>query len=211
MRNKIKRLCADNDMSVSELARHIGMQPHALRRYTRVRDDGSQEAQPSVSLAQKIADVFGVSIDQVIGVDLGSSDRVRQREVKSKMPLYGAVQGGEVGFDITDVTEPIDAIDTPSWLESVPDAYAVFVTGNSMEPRYMAREVVYVHPHRPYRQGDYVVVQLHANGNTHAIVKRFVELTDTHVILSQHNPDREIRHCRENVAAIHTIVGTYQG
>ena len=35
MRNNIKRLCAENDMSVSELARRIGMQPHALRRYTR--------------------------------------------------------------------------------------------------------------------------------------------------------------------------------
>jgi len=210
MRNSIKRLCAENDMSVSELARRINMQPHALRRYTRVREDGNQEAQPSIELAQKIADAIGVSIDQVIGVDLGIAARQGNKEVR-KMPLYGAVQGGEVGFDITDVDQPIDTIDTPSYLVSVEDAYAVFVTGNSMEPRYMAREVVYVHPHRPYRQGDYVVVQLRANGSTHAIVKRFVELTDTHVILSQHNPDREIRHPRENVAAIHTIVGTYQG
>ena len=210
MRNNIKRLCVDADISVSELARRINMQPHALRRYTRIREDGNQEAQPSIELAQSIADTLGVSIDQVIGVDLGIAARQEKREVR-KMPLYGAVQGGEVGFDITDVDQPIDTIDTPSYLQSVEDAYAVFVTGNSMEPRYMAREVVYVHPHRPYREGDYVVVQLHANGSTHAIVKRFVELTDTHVILTQHNPDREIRHPRENVAAIHTIVGTYQG
>ena len=109
MRNNIKRLCAEHDMSVSELARRIGMQPHALRRYTRVREDGNQEAQPSVELATKIADALGVSIDKVIGVDLGISARQGNREVR-KMPLYGAVQGGEVGFDITDVTEPIDTI-----------------------------------------------------------------------------------------------------
>tara|TARA_R100001224_G_scaffold2153_1_gene1507 strand:+ start:776 stop:1405 length:630 start_codon:yes stop_codon:yes gene_type:complete len=209
MRNNIKKLCAEHDMSISELARRIKMQPHTLRRYTRVRPDGNQEAQPSVKIAQAIADALQVQIDKVMGVDLGLNQRTGTRGVK--MPLYGAVQGGEVGFDITDVDQPIDTIDTPSWLESVQDAYAVFVTGNSMEPRYMAREVVYVHPHRPYRENDYVVVQLSANGSTHAIVKRFVELTETHIVLRQHNPDREIKHPRENVVAVHTIVGTYQG
>jgi len=122
--------------------------------------------------------------------------------------LYGAAQAG-IGFDITDVTEPIDAIETPSWLKSVPDAYAVFVSGTSMQPRFKPREIVYVHPGRPYRDGDYVVVQLKANGVAHAIVKRFVEVTDTHVVLHQHNPDRKVTHKLEEVAAIHCIVGSY--
>ena len=208
MRNNIKRLCAENEVSISELARRLEMKPHTLRRYTRVRPDGEQEAQPSVELATKIADTLGVTVDKVLGVDLGIASGAGQREVKT-MPLYGAVQGGSVGFDITDVTEPIDAIDTPSWLSSVPDAYAVFVTGTSMTPRFNPREVVYVHPHRPYREGDCVVVQLAANGRTHAIVKQFVEITDTHVVLRQHNPDRELRHKLDEVSAIHTIVGSY--
>jgi phage repressor protein C with HTH and peptisase S24 domain len=142
----------------------------------------------------------------VIGVDLGTAP---DKNNVATMPLYGAVQGGVVGFDITDVTEPIDAIDTPSWLSSVPDAYAVFVTGTSMAPRFNPREVVYVHPHRPYREGDCVVVQLAANGRTHAIVKQFVEITDTHVVLRQHNPDRILKHTLDEVSAIHTIVGSY--
>ena len=124
------------------------------------------------------------------------------------MPLYGAVQGG-IGHEITDVTDPIDSIDTPSWLESVPDSYAVFVTGNSMEPRFRAREIIYVHPYRPYREGDYVVVQLQANGRVHAIVKQFVEMTDGEVTLKQHNPDKELRHPRSTIAAIHLVVGSY--
>jgi phage repressor protein C with HTH and peptisase S24 domain len=206
MKNGIKKLCGQNDISVSELARRIGMQPPTLRRYTRMREDGSQEAQPSIELATKIAKALDVSVNEVIGVDLGTAP---DKNNVATMPLYGAVQGGVVGFDITDVTEPIDAIDTPSWLSSVPDAYAVFVTGTSMAPRFNPREVVYVHPHRPYREGDCVVVQLAANGRTHAIVKQFVEITDTHVVLRQHNPDRELRHKLEDVSAIHTIVGSY--
>ena len=206
MKNGIKKLCGQNDISISELARRIGMQPPTLRRYTRMREDGSQEAQPSIELATKIAKALDVSLNEVIGVDLGTAP---DKNNVATMPLYGAVQGGAVGFDITDVTEPIDAIDTPSWLSSVPDAYAVFVTGTSMAPRFNPREVVYVHPHRPYREGDCVVVQLAANGRTHAIVKQFVEITDTHVVLRQHNPDRELRHKLDEVSAIHTIVGSY--
>ena len=206
MKNGIKKLCAQNEISISELGRRIGMQPHTLRRYTRIREDGSQEAQPSIELATKIAEALDVSVDQVIGVNLGSA--ADKRNVTT-MPLYGAVQGGSVGFDITDVTEPIDAIDTPSWLSSAPDCYAVFVTGTSMTPRFNPREVVYVHPHRPYREGDCVVVQLAANGRTHAIVKQFVEITDTDVVLRQHNPDRILRHKLDEVSAIHTIVGSY--
>jgi phage repressor protein C with HTH and peptisase S24 domain len=208
MRNKIKSLCARHEMSVSELARRIEMKPHALRRYTRVREDGNQEAQPSVPLAQRIADVFNVSIDEVLGVNLGASERQITAEVR-KMPLYGAVAGSSVGFDITDVTEPIDQIDTPSWLSSVPDAYAVFVSGTSMQPRFNPREVIYVHPYRPYRENDYVVVQLTANGKTHAICKQFIEINETHVVLRQHNPEREIRYTKDEVSAIHLIVGTY--
>ena len=33
--NRIKILCAQNDISIAELAKKIGMQPAALRRYTR--------------------------------------------------------------------------------------------------------------------------------------------------------------------------------
>ena len=208
MRNRIKKLCADHDISVAELARRRGKQPHALRRYTRVREDGTQEAQPSTELAQSIADKLGVTLSDVIGVDLGLELAPQQVRETRTMPLYGAAQAG-IGFDITDVTEPIDAIETPSWLKSVPDAYAVFVSGTSMQPRFNPREIVYVHPGRPYRDGDYVVVQLKANGVAHAIVKRFVEVTDTHVVLMQHNPDRKVTHILEEVAAIHVIVGSY--
>ena len=198
-RNRIKILCAQHDLSVAELAKKINMQPAALRRYTR------QEAQPKLELAQQIADMLNVVVDDVLGVKIGSK---KIEVAKRQMPLYGAVQGG-IGHDITDLSDAIDMIDTPSWLASVPDAYAVFVTGTSMQPRFNPREICYVHPGRPYREGDYVVVQLSANGSRHAIVKQFVELTDTHVVLRQHNPNRRLKYECDQVVAIHVVVGTY--
>jgi phage repressor protein C with HTH and peptisase S24 domain len=156
-------------------------------------------------MAQKIAVTLGVTVEDVVGVDIGEKTG---GDVKSSMPLYGAAQGG-IGFDITDVTDPIDAVDIPPWLASVVDAYAVYVSGTSMQPRFSPRDIVYVHPGRPYRQGDYVVVQLKANGQTHAIVKQFIEITDTHIVLQQHDPDQEMRYKRAEVSAIHVIIGTY--
>lgn len=197
--NRIKILCAQNDISIAELAKKIGMQPAALRRYTR------HEAQPRIELAQQVAAALNVTPDEVLGIKIGSE---KIDAAWRQMPLYGAVQGG-IGHDITDLSDAIDAIDTPSWLASVPDAYAVFVSGTSMRPRFNPREVLYVHPGRPCREGDYVVVQLAANGNTHAIVKQFVEITDTHVVLRQHNPDRNLNYPRNEVAAIHVVVGSY--
>jgi phage repressor protein C with HTH and peptisase S24 domain len=197
--NRIKILCAEHDISVRELADRIGMNAPAMRRYTR------QEAQPRLEMAQKIAVTLGVTVEDVVGVDIGEKTG---GDVKSSMPLYGAAQGG-IGFDITDVTDPIDAVDIPPWLASVVDAYAVYVSGTSMQPRFSPRDIVYVHPGRPYRQGDYVVVQLKANGQTHAIVKQFIEITDTHIVLQQHDPDQEMRYKRAEVSAIHVIIGTY--
>jgi phage repressor protein C with HTH and peptisase S24 domain len=207
LNNRIKILCAENGISVAELANKIDMKAHALRRYTRLRPDGQQEAQPSIKLAQLIADTLKVPIDKVVGIDLGTDTKIKTAQ---KMPLYGAAEGG-IGFDITDVREPVDAIDTPSWLAAVPDAYAVYVSGTSMEPRFRPGEIVYVHPGRPHRKGDYVVVQLTAAGADHAIVKQFVEVTDKCIVLRQHKPDREVTRLRNEVTAIHTIVGSFFG
>lgn len=40
------------------------------------------------------------------------------------------------------------------------DVYCVFAPDDSMAPRYHAGEVVYIHPSRPSRPGDYVVAEL---------------------------------------------------
>ena len=207
MNNRIKILCVEAGINVSVLADKVGMKAHALRRYTRIRSDGQQEAQPSLKLAQDIAEVFDVPVDKVFGIDLGTDTKIKEAK---KMPLYGAAQAG-LGSDITNVSDPIDSIDTPSWLANVPDAYAVFISGSSMEPRFRPREVVYAHPGRPQRQDDYVVVQLEADGVKTAIVKQFVELTEKYLVLKQHNPDREVTYLRSEVLAIHVIVGSFIG
>ena len=64
--NRIKILCAQNDISIADLAKKIGMQPAALRRYTR------HEAQPRIELAQQVAAALNVTPDEVLGIKIGS-------------------------------------------------------------------------------------------------------------------------------------------
>src|SRR5690606_36977780 len=64
------------------------------------------------------------------------------------VPVYGRAVGGALGEYIFNgemiATEPC-----PPGVENVQDAYAVYVDGDSMAPRYRAGETVYVHPTKP--------------------------------------------------------------
>ena len=104
----------------------------------------------------------------------------------------------------------VDTIPTIPSLEGVPGAYAVYVSGDSMEPRYMAGEALYVHPNRPVRRGDYVVIQIrNAVGEPPlGFVKRYVTKTPTVLIVSQFNPAGEIEFPIASVVSVHRVVGS---
>ncbi|CAH1656833.1 putative Helix-turn-helix transcriptional regulator [Hyphomicrobiales bacterium] len=106
------------------------------------------------------------------------------------LPVLGYAAGGNTGsFRISDST--YDVVPCPPQLEHVSGAYAVFVYGESMEPRYFPGETVYVHPRLPVARGDFVVVQLSDEGEsepTEGIVKQYVGQGDEGLILHEFNP-----------------------
>jgi phage repressor protein C with HTH and peptisase S24 domain len=124
------------------------------------------------------------------------------------LPVYGVAMGGDDGkFELNGQT--VDRIAAPPGLRGATDAYAVYVVGESMEPRYYAGETVYVHPGKPVRKGDFVVVQLNpkSDGEPYAgLIKRLVAHSDVKVVVEQFNPPRRIEFDRSQVGAIHRIV-----
>lgn len=197
--NRIAVLAAEHAMSVSELARRADVQPHNLRRYTR------QEAQPRLELAEKIAAALGVSVNEVLGTQIENGPT--QVAPGRKLPVYGSAQGG-AGFDITDVSSPIDFMNCPTDLMNSPDAYAVMVSGESMEPRFRAGETLLVQPGVPVRPGDDIVIQLERDDRIEALVKRFERRKNGDVICSQFNPERELEFESETILNIHKVVGS---
>lgn len=93
-------------------------------------------------------------------------------------------------------------------LRGARDAYALYVVGSSMEPRYRAGEVVFVHPHRPLRAGDICIVQTtdFEDGDLRGWIKEFVRFTDKGALTRQYNPPAEVEFRRAAIKAMHRVL-----
>jgi phage repressor protein C with HTH and peptisase S24 domain len=124
------------------------------------------------------------------------------------IPVYGtAVAGRDGRFDLNG--EIIERIPAPPGLGEISGAYAVYVVGDSMEPRYEAGETVFVHPRKPVKRRDYVIIQVIHDGDEGRIdgyIKRLLSISDDTVLCEQLNPPKQIKFPREKVLAIHKIV-----
>jgi phage repressor protein C with HTH and peptisase S24 domain len=122
------------------------------------------------------------------------------------IPAYGQAMGGEDGYFILNGNKAADIL-APPGLVGVREAYAVYVSGDSMEPRYYAGEVLFVNPRLPVRRGDFVVVQVHYEGEDmpRGYVKRFVRMNDSGLVLAQFNPVKELRFDSAKVVSVHRI------
>lgn len=125
-----------------------------------------------------------------------------------QIPLYSSALAGPDGA-VTIGVDNMEQTESPTTLVSVPNAYAVRVSGESMEPRYFTGEIVYVHPTTPVKRGDFVVAQISENGHEGAIqgyVKRFVSIDDKQLVLEQLNPRKEMKFARNRVQSVHKII-----
>lgn len=126
------------------------------------------------------------------------------------LDVLGASKGGDDGKLIYN-GQVIERIPRPPILEDVEDAYATYVTGTSMRPRFKEGEKVWVHPHKPARPGDDVVVQVypeHDGDAPEGFIKEFVRFAGKKLVLYQHNPPGEFELDRVTVKSVHVIVGS---
>ena len=129
-----------------------------------------------------------------------------------KIPVYGQAVGGLDGeFEMNG--QLIQEVICPPSLSEVSDAYAVFVSGESMEPRYFDGELLYVHPHRRPRRGDFIIaqIQLDENGARMAFIKRFERWNSEELVIAQYNPVKEMAFPTAQVVSVHVVVGTGEG
>ncbi len=126
------------------------------------------------------------------------------------MPLYGHAVAGEDGRFVMN-GQLIGTAERPASLVDPLEAYGIIVSGDSMFPRYRSGEICLVDPRKPLRRTDDVVVQVEpANPGDppDGFIKEFVSLSETTLVLRQHNPPRTIRFSRKVVKTIHLVVGS---
>ncbi len=153
-------LAAELGLTVSALARKAGLDPTSFNLSKRRGADGRMRWPSTESLAKVLA-ATGMTLDHFTALVMGARTipdaRTRPRP---KIPLIGLAQAGTSGF-FDDGGYPAgagwDEIDLPQTADL--HAYALTVSGDSMEPVYRDGDTVIVSPGAPVRVGDRVVAR----------------------------------------------------
>lgn len=205
------RLRAAN-LSMAEASKRIGKNHAYLQQFL---DRGIPRALPE-DLREKLAPLLSLSPSELkIGKE-PSRQTVKYMVpspsatgVNNKIPVLGMAEGGPDGSYQWN-GQVIEYIDTPPYLAGAMDAYAVYVTGSSMEPRYEPGATLYINPAKPVTIGCYVLVQIQpkADGEApRALLKRLAKKTGSKLVLEQFNPPGTRDVPLAEIISIHRIVG----
>jgi phage repressor protein C with HTH and peptisase S24 domain len=150
----IDRLAARAGLSASGLAKRAGLDPTTFNKSKRITTAGRARWPSTESIAKALAatatpfDVF------VALIDSGAGPATRA------VPLLGFAEAGAGGY-FDDGGFPVgegwDQIAFPAVTDE--HAYALEVSGESMQPAYRDGDVILVSPAAPIRRGDRVVVR----------------------------------------------------
>jgi len=127
-----------------------------------------------------------------------------------RVPVLGMAECGPDGWSMWN-GDIIDTIPRPSNLVGAPRAYAVYIVGDSMEPRYYSGELAHIHPGKPVTIGAFVLVQIrpeHDGEAPKAVVKRLIKRTGSKVVLEQYNPAKKFEIKTDDIVSIHRVVGS---
>ena len=127
-----------------------------------------------------------------------------------RLQVLGMAECGPDGWSLWN-GDVIDMIDRPANLAGVPGAYAVYVVGASMEPRYHPGELVHIHPGKPLTVGAYVLVQRRPKNDGEpplAVIKRLAKRSGVKIVLEQFNPPRSFEIKTDDIVSIHRVVGS---
>lgn len=150
----IDRLAERSQLSASGLAKRSGLDPTTFNKSKRITPDG-RARWPSTESIAKILAATGTTVDSFVSLITDSG-----RSTNRSVPLIGLAQAGAGGF-FDDAGFPVgrgwDEIAFPQIEDE--HAYALEVSGESMEPAYRDGDIIVVSPAAPIRRGDRVVVR----------------------------------------------------
>ena len=206
-------------LSQADLARHLRLAPSAVSRMLK------GDRQMKLLEAAQTASFLGVSQDEVLRRASGegppgtppegprrrgrpplAATQLRSMTGTEPIPIRSAARdGGDQGTVLEDA--PIGYTPRPGNLNGVRGAYAIYMTGDGMEPRYQQGWLLHVHPFKPPIRGRDVVV--HKKNKT-VLVTQFIGWDGNALVLRQLNPARELKITRDELAECHLIVGVDQ-
>ncbi len=181
----IDRLAARAGLSASGLAKKAGLDPTTFNKSKRITPDGRARWPSTESVAKSLA-ATDTSIETFIALISETA-----RPITQAVPLIGFAEAGARGF-FDDGGFPVgkgwDEIAFPSVNDE--HAYALEISGNSMEPAYRKGDIIVVSPGAPVRRNDRVVVKTREG---EVMVKQLARKTAKLIELQSLNPDHPVR------------------
>ena len=156
----IDRLAAENGLSASGLAKKSGLDPTTFNPSKRTMPDG-RPRWPSTESVAKVLRATGATLETFTSYVTGTKQAGHSgRGVPKRIPLIGLAQAGSSGF-FDDAGYPVGGAWDEVGLPDIgdPNAYALEISGDSMEPVYRDGDMIVVSPQAPVRRGDRVVVR----------------------------------------------------
>ena len=151
----IDRLAEQHGFSVSGLARKAGLSPTVFNPSKRTM--GKRKRWPSTESISRILQATGVELDAFVAL-AGA-----EAPPRAKLPLLGYAEAGQEGY-FDDAGYPVgqgwDEIRPPAAAD--PHAFALEISGKSMEPMYREGDRIIISPAEKPRRGDRVVVRTRA-------------------------------------------------
>jgi phage repressor protein C with HTH and peptisase S24 domain len=152
--NALDRLAARAGLSASGLAKRAGLDPTTFNKSKRITPEGRARWPSTESVAKSLA-ATGTTIDTFVQLIEDGSKPARQA-----VPLIGFAEAGAGGY-FDDGGFPAgkgwDEIPFPAVNDE--NAYALEISGSSMEPAYRDGAVIIVSPAASVRKNDRVVVK----------------------------------------------------
>jgi phage repressor protein C with HTH and peptisase S24 domain len=210
--NRIREWRRRRDLTLEQLGMILGTSNQQISRLEK------GERRLTVDWLLRIAKALQVEPDELLdpndrpGIRTPIEQEVRLVQQSSggssqseRIPVLGAARGGveqEMYLD-----DPIDWVHRPTMLRDVRGAYAIYVVGESMSPRYRPGTLLFVNPFKPPRWENGVVIQM---VDKTVLVKEFLGFTPNELKLLQYNPESELTLQRSLISVVHTVVGTQE-
>jgi phage repressor protein C with HTH and peptisase S24 domain len=209
-------------VSQADLARHLRLAPSAVSRMLK------GERQIKLLEVAQIAALLGVTPEDVVrhagdaAAEAPAADAPRRgrgrppgrtaavspvvARATDQIPIRSAGRGGtDQQMFLED--GPIGYTARPANLGGVRSAYAIYMVGDSMEPRYEPGWLLHVNPFKPPVRGRDVVVYKRAQA---VLIKQFIGWEGDTLVLRQFNPPETLRIPRDEVVECHLVVGADQ-
>ncbi len=154
----LDRLAETNGLSASGLAKKAGLDPTSFNPSKRSTPQGKLRWPSTESIAKVLAATGASFTDFVNFVETSNDENYEQ--AAHQVPLIGFAEAGQKGY-FDDGGFPVgsgwDKVPIPHMAD--PQAYALEVSGDSMEPMYREGDILVVSPTEPVRRNDRVVVK----------------------------------------------------